>query len=97
MFGLHPRCAHTPRRLRGRSRWTAAEETPGFGPAGSRPGRLAQLPGADPRGERHMAPDTWGSEPALVLSDVVAGREPWTGMLLDPARPRPAPTRHWLV
>ena len=48
-------------------------------------------------------------EPALVLSDVIAGPEPWMGMLLDPARPQPVPigslvrsagpgpTRHWLV
>ena len=46
-------------------------------------------------------------EPALVLSDVIAGPEPSTGTLLDPARPvpigslvrsaGPAPTRHWLV
>ena len=44
-----------------------------------------------------------------MLSDVVAGPEPWTGMLLDPARPQavpigglvrsagPALARHWLV
>ena len=56
-----------------------------------------------------MTPDPWVSEAALVLSDVVAGPEPWTGTLLDPARPRPvpigslvrsagpAPARHWLV
>ena len=48
-------------------------------------------------------------DPALLLSDVVAGPEPWMGLLLDPARPRPlpigslvrslapAPARHWLV
>ena len=56
-----------------------------------------------------MTPDPWVSESALVLSDVVAGPEPWTGTLLNPARPQPVPTgslvrsagpapaRHWLV
>ena len=29
--------------------------------------------------------------PALVLSDAIAGPQPWTGMLLDPARPQPVP------
>ena len=78
-------------------------------PRGLTPRRLAQLAGADPRGVQHLAPDPWVPEPALVLSDVVAGSEPWMGMLLDPARPRPvpigslvrsagpAPPRHWLV
>jgi hypothetical protein len=44
-----------------------------------------------------------------VLSDVIAGPQPWMGTLLDPARPQPvpigslvrsagpAPARHWLV
>ncbi|MCY3843744.1 MAG: hypothetical protein OXH69_09420 [Acidobacteria bacterium] len=31
------------------------------------------------------------TEPALVLSDVVAGPHPRTGTLLDPDRPRPVP------
>ncbi len=78
-------------------------------PRGLTPRRLAQLAGADPRGVQHVTPDPWVSEPALVLSDVVAGPEPWTGTLLDPARPQPvpigslvrsagpAPARHWLV
>ena len=56
-----------------------------------------------------MTPVPWVPEPALALSDVIAGPEPWMGMLLDPARPRPvpigslvrsmapAPARHWLV
>ncbi len=78
-------------------------------PRGLTPRRLAQLAGADPRAVRHATPDPWVPEPALVLSDVVAGREPWTGMLLDPASRRPvpigslvrsagpAPARHWLV
>ena len=79
-------------------------------PRGLTPRRLAQLAGADPRGVRHATPDPWVPEPALVLSDVVAGPHPWTGMLLDPARPRPVPIgslirstgpasapRHWLV
>ena len=78
-------------------------------PRGLTPRRLAQLAGADPRGVRHATPDPWVPEPALVLSDVIAGPEPWMGMLLDPARPQPvpigslvrsagpAPARHWLV
>ena len=78
-------------------------------PRGLTPRRLAQLAGADPRGAQHVTPDPWVPEPALVLSDVVAGPEPWMGMLLDPAQPRPvpigclvrsagpAPPRHWLV
>ena len=78
-------------------------------PRGLTPRRLAQLAGADPRGVQHVTPDLWVPEPALVLSDVVAGPQPWMGMLLNPARPQPvpigslvrsagsAPTRHWLV
>ena len=41
-----------------------------------RPRQLAQLASADPREVRHVTPDPWVSEPALVLSDVVAGPEP---------------------
>ena len=78
-------------------------------PRGLTPRRLAQLAGADPRGVQHVKPDPWVPGPAIALSDVVAGPEPWTGMLLDPARLRPvpigslvrsiapAPARHWLV
>ena len=78
-------------------------------PRGLTPRRLAQLAGADLRGVQHVAPDPWVPGPAVALSDVIAGPEPWMGMLLDPARPRPvpigclvrsigpAPARHWLV
>ena len=78
-------------------------------PRGLTPRRLAQFAGADPPRVQHAAPDPWVPEPALVLSDVIAGPEPWMGMLLDPARPQPvpigslvrsagpAPARHWLV
>ena len=78
-------------------------------PRGLTPRRLAQLAGADPREVQHVTPDPWVPEPAVVLSDVVAGPEPWMGMLLDPAWPQPvpigslvrsagpAPARHWLV
>ncbi len=108
MFGLHP-CAPTrpedyaPGRARRPLRNTRVR------PRGLTPRRLAQLAGADPREVRHVTPDPWVSEPALVLSDVVAGPEPWTGTFLDPARPRPvpigslvrsagpAPACHWLV
>ena len=78
-------------------------------PCGLTPRRLAQLAGTHTRGAGHVTPDPWVPEPALVLSDVVAGPEPWMGILLDPARPQPvpigslvrsiapAPARHWLV
>ena len=78
-------------------------------PRGLTPRRLAQLAGADARGVQHVTPDPWVPGPALALSDVIAGPEPWMGTLLDPARPRPlpigslvrsmavAPARHWLV
>ena len=78
-------------------------------PRGLTPRRLAQLAGVDLRGVQHVTPDPWVPEPAIALSDVIAGPEPWMGMLLDPARPQPvpigslvrsagpAPARHWLV
>ena len=78
-------------------------------PRGLTPRRIAQLAGADRRGAQHVTPDPWIPEPALVLSDVIAGPQPWMGILLDPARPQPvpigslirsvgpAPARHWLV
>ena len=78
-------------------------------PRGLTPRRLAQLAGADIRGVQHVTPGPWVPAPAIALSDVIAGPEPWMGMLLDPARPRPvpvgslirsialAPARHWLV
>ena len=108
MFGLRPSAPTRPedyavhragRPLRNARVW----------PRGLTPRRLAQLAGADPRGVQHATPDPWVPEPALVLSDVVAGPEPWMGMQLDPARPQPvpigslvrsaapAPARHWLV
>ena len=78
-------------------------------PRGLTPRRLAQLAGPDALGAGHVTPDPWVAEPAIVLCDVVAGPEPWMGILLDPARPQPvpigslvrsagpAPARHWLV
>ena len=78
-------------------------------PRGLTPRRIAQLAGAGRRGAQHVTPDPWVDEPALVLSDVVAGLQPWAGILLDPARSQPvpigslvrsagtAPARHWLV
>ena len=78
-------------------------------PRGLTPRRLAQLAGGDLRGVQNVTPDPWVPEPAIALSDVIAGPEPWMGILLDPARPRPlpigclvrsigpAPARHWLV
>ena len=78
-------------------------------PRGLTPRRLAQLAGTDARGLQRVTPDPWVPGPAILLSDVIAGPEPWMGMLLDPARPQPvpigslvrslesAPARHWLV
>ena len=78
-------------------------------PRGLTPRRLAQLAGADAGGVQHVTPVPWVAEPAILLSDVIAGPEPWMGTLLDPARPRPVPigslvrtvaptpARHWLV
>ena len=78
-------------------------------PRGLTPRRLAQLAGADARAVQHVTPDPWVAELALLLSDVIAGPEPWMGTLLDPARPQPvpigslvrtvaqAPARYWLV
>ena len=108
MFGLHP---STPTRpddyALGRARRPLRNSR--VRPRGLTPRRLAQLAGADPREVQHVTPDPWVPEPALVLSDVIAGPQPWTGTLLDPARPQPVPigslvrsaepgpARHWLV
>ncbi len=108
MFGLHPSAPTRPEDYAAGRAGRPLRNTR-VRPRGLTPRRLAQLAGADPRAVRHETPDPWVPEPALVLSDVVAGREPWTGMLLDPAWPRPvpigslvrtagpAPARHWLV
>ena len=108
MFGLHPSAPTRPGDYAVDAAGRPLKNTR-VKPRGLTPRRLAQLAGADPRGVRHATPDPWVPEPALVLSDVVAGPEPWMGMLLDPARPQPvpigsllrstgpAPARHWLV
>ena len=108
MFGLHPSAPTHPDDYAIHRAGRPLRNTR-VRPRGLTPRRLAQLAGADPRGVQHATPDPWVPEPALVLSDVVAGPEPWMGMLLDPARPQPvpigslvcsagpAPTRHWLV
>ena len=108
MFGLHP-CAPTRPEDYAAGRARRPLRNIRVRPRGLTPRRLAQLAGADPRGVQHVTPDPWVSEPAIVLGDVVAGPEPWTGTLLDPARPQPvpigslvrsagpAPARHWLV
>ncbi len=107
MFGLHPSAPTRPEDYAAGRDGRPLRNTR-VRPRGLTPRRLAQLAGADPRDVQHATPDPWVPEPALVLSDVVAGREPWTGTLLDPASPRPvpigslirsvpAPTRHWLV
>ena len=108
MFGLHPSAPTRPEDYAVHRAGRPLRNTR-VRPRGLTPRRLAQLAGADPRGVQHATPDPWVPEPALVLSDVVAGPQPWMGMLLDPARPQPvpigslvrnagsAPTRHWLV
>ena len=108
MFGLHPSAPTRPEDYAAGRAGRPLRNTR-VRPRGLTPRRLAQLAGADPRGVRHAMPDPWVPEPALVLSDVVAGPHPWTGTLLDPDRPRPvpvgslvrsagrAPARHWLV
>ena len=108
MFGLHPSAPTRPEDYAIRHVGQPLRNTR-VKPRGLTPRRLAQLAGADPRGVQHVAPDPWVPEPALVLSDVVAGPEPWMGTLLDPSRPQPvpigslirsagpAPARHWLV
>ena len=108
MFGLHPSAPTHPEDYAIHRAGRPLRNTR-VRPRGLTPRRLAQLAGADPRGVRHATPDPWVPEPALVLSDVIAGPEPWMGMLLDPARPQPvpigslvrsagpAPARHWLV
>ncbi len=109
MFGLHPSAPTRPEDYAAGRAGRPLRNTR-VRPRGLTPRRLAQLAGADPRAVGHATPDPWVPEPALVLSDVVAGREPWTGTLLDPASPRPVPigslvrrsagpatARHWLV
>ena len=108
MFGLHPSAPTRPEDYAVDRAGRPLRNTR-VRPRGLTPRRLAQLAGADPRGVQHVTPDPWVPEPALVLSDVIAGPEPWMGMLLDPARPQPvpigslvrsagpAPARHWLV
>ena len=108
MFGLHPTGPTRPEDYAA-DRVGRPLRNSRVRPRGLTPRRLAQLAGADPRDVQHVMPDPWVSEPALVLSDVVAGSEPWTGTLLDPAGPQavpigslvrsagPTPARHWLV
>ena len=108
MFGLHPSAPTRPDDYAVDRAGRPLRNTR-VRPRGLTPRRLAQLAGADPRGVQHVTPDPWVPEPALVLSDVIAGPQPWMGMLLDPARPQPvpigslvrntgsAPKRHWLV
>ena len=108
MFGLHPSAPTHPEDYAVHRAGRPLRNTR-VRPRGLTPRRLAQLAGADPRGVQHATPDPWVPEPALVLSDVIAGPQPWMGMLLDPARPQPvpigslvrsmapAPTHHWLV
>ena len=106
MFGLRPSAPTRPDDYAVRRAGRPLRNTR-VRPRGLIPRRLAQLADADPRRVQHVTPDPWVPEPALALSDVIAGPKPWTGMLLDPSRPQPvpigslirsiAPARHWLV
>ena len=111
MFGLYPATPTRPgdyavdragRALRNRR----------VRPRGLTPRRLAQLAGGHRRNPAvdRVEPRPWIDEPAIVVSDVIAGPHPWTGTLLDPSAPQPLPVgtlirtasperppRHWLV
>ena len=111
MFGLHPVNPTRPEdyvvHRAGRSLRNSRVK-----PRGLTPRRLTQ-PGPDSRRSRaaqSVLPRPWVDEPAILLSDVIAGPRPWTGALLDPAAPQPVPVgalirsaaagehaRHWLV
>ena len=109
MFGLYPAVPTRPGdyvvHRAGRSLRNARVR-----PRGLTPRRLAQLAGDERRhgALRWATPRPWIDEPAIVVSDVIAGPEPWTGTLLDPAVPQRVPVgallrtasaeaRHWLV
>ncbi len=109
MFGLYPAVPTRPGdyvvHRAGRSLRNARVR-----PRGLTPRRLAQLACGERRhgALRWATPRPWIDEPAIVVSDVIAGPEPWTGTLLDPAVPQRVPvgvllratsadTRHWLV
>ena len=109
MFGLRPSAADPSRRLRGPPRRTAAQEHAGETPRADAAAARAAGRRRPARGAARDAGPVGARTRPLALSDVIAGPEPWTGMLLDPARPRPvpigslvrsmapAPARHWLV
>ena len=111
MFGLYPSAPTRPgdyavdragRALRNRR----------VRPRGLTPRRLARLAGGYRRNPAvdWAEPRPWIDEPAIVVSDVIAGPHPWTGTLLDPSAPQPVPVgtlirtaspgrppQHWLV
>ncbi len=93
MFGLYPAAPTRPEdyavERAGRSLRNVRTT-----PRGLTPRRLAQLGGEGAAGHPaagHVVPDPWIDAPALLVNDVIAGPEPWTGTLLDPAAPRPLP------
>ena len=92
MFGFRPSAPTRPEDYAGRPRRTTAEEHAGLKPRGLTP-QAARAAGRRRRraSMQHVTPDPWVPAPAIALSDVIAGPEPWMGMLLDPARPRPVP------
>ena len=109
MFGLYPAAPTRPDdyviHRAGRSLRNARVR-----PRGLTPRRLAQLAGGERCGGalRWATAKPWIDEPAILISDVIAAPEPWTGTLLDPAVPQRVPigallrttsaeARHWLV
>ena len=86
MFWTVSQCAYPARGLRGRPHWPTAEEHPVETPRAH--AQAARAAGRRrPRASvQHVTPDPWVPGPAIALSDVVAGPEPWKG-----TAPRPGP------
>lgn len=110
MFGLYPAAPTRPDdyviHRAGRSLRNARVR-----PRGLTPRRLAQIAGGERRrgSLRWVTPRPWIDEPAILVSDVIAGPESCVGTLLDPTVLQPVPVgtlirttshepaRHWLV
>ena len=62
-------------------------------PAGLTPRRLAQaaLHEPPPPNVHWVDPRPWIAAPFVLLTDVIAAADPWTGILLDPRHPQPLP------
>ena len=62
-------------------------------PTGLTPRRLAQaaLQEPPPPNIHWIDPRPWIAAPFVLLTDVIAAADPWTGALLDPRHPQPLP------